>query len=51
MGALRPYDLRHTFASLLLAEGRTLHYVAAQIGDSVAQTALAGCSTRVSDGT
>ena len=25
---LRPYDLRHTFASLLLAEGRSLHYVA-----------------------
>lgn len=37
IGALRPYDLRHTFASLLLAEGRTLHYVAAQIGDSVTQ--------------
>lgn len=37
VGALRPYDLRHTFASLLLAEGRTLHYVAAQIGDAVTQ--------------
>jgi len=23
----RPYDLRHSFASLLLAEGRTVHYV------------------------
>lgn len=28
----RPYDLRHSFASLLLAEGRTIHYVAAQLG-------------------
>lgn len=28
----RPYDLRHSFASLLLAEGRTVHYVAAQLG-------------------
>ena len=32
--APRPYDLRHSFASLLLAEGRTVHYVAAQLGDS-----------------
>jgi integrase len=30
----RPYDLRHSFASLLLAEGRTVHYVAAQLGHS-----------------
>lgn len=37
IGALRPYDLRHTFASLLLAEGRSLHYVAEQIGDAAGQ--------------
>jgi integrase len=30
----RPYDLRHSFASLLLAEGRTVHYVAGQLGHS-----------------
>ncbi len=30
----RPYDLRHSFASLLLAEGNTVHYVAAQLGHS-----------------
>jgi hypothetical protein len=30
----RPYDLRHSFALLLLAEGRTVHYVAAQLGHS-----------------
>lgn len=30
----RPYDLRHSFASLLLAEGRTVHYVASQLGHS-----------------
>lgn len=29
-----PYDMRHSFASLLLAEGRTVHYVAAQLGHS-----------------
>jgi integrase len=28
----RPYDLRHSFASLLLAEHRTIHYVAEQLG-------------------
>lgn len=33
-GTPRPYDLRHSFASLLLAEGRTVHYVAAQLGHS-----------------
>jgi integrase len=32
----RPYDLRHSFASLLLAEGRQPLYVAAQLGHSVA---------------
>ncbi len=30
----RPYDLRHSFASLLLAEGQAVHYVAAQLGHS-----------------
>jgi integrase len=30
----RPYDLRHTFVSLLIAEGRTIAYVAAQAGHS-----------------
>ncbi|MGH2913530.1 MAG: tyrosine-type recombinase/integrase [Solirubrobacteraceae bacterium] len=34
----RPYDLRHSFASLLLAEGRAIHYVAAQLGHSPALT-------------
>ena len=34
----RPYDLRHSFASLLLAEGRTVHYVAARLGHSPALT-------------
>lgn len=32
----RPYDLRHSFASLLLAEGRQPMYVARQLGHSVA---------------
>jgi integrase len=32
----RPYDLRHSFASLLLAEGRQPLYVAKQLGHSVA---------------
>jgi integrase len=32
----RPYDLRHSFASLLLAEGRQPLYVASQLGHSVA---------------
>jgi integrase len=27
-----PYDLRHSFASLLLHEGRSVHYVARQLG-------------------
>jgi integrase len=30
----RPYDLRHSFASLLYAEGHTDHYVAKQLGNS-----------------
>jgi len=32
----RPYDLRHSFASLLLAEGRQPLYVACQLGHSLA---------------
>lgn len=38
IGELRPYDLRHTFASLLLAEGRSVHYVAEQLGHSAVMT-------------
>ncbi|HEX8104401.1 MAG TPA: site-specific integrase [Solirubrobacteraceae bacterium] len=34
----RPYDLRHSFASLLLAEGRTVHDVAKQLGHSAEMT-------------
>ena len=34
----RPYDLRHSFASLLLAEGRAIHYVAEQLGHGAEQT-------------
>ncbi len=30
----RPYDLRHSFASLLLHEGRSVIYVARQLGHS-----------------
>jgi integrase len=32
----RPYDLRHSFASLLLHERKTIAEVAEQLGDSVA---------------
>jgi site-specific recombinase XerD len=31
-GDVRPYDLRHSFCSLLLSEGLTLHEVARQAG-------------------
>jgi integrase len=34
----RPYDLRHSFASLLLAEGRTIHVVAQQLGHDAKMT-------------
>ena len=34
----RPYDLRHSFASLLLHEGRTSKYVADQLGHSARLT-------------
>lgn len=32
LGHDRPYDLRHSFASLLLYEGRSVIYVARQLG-------------------
>ena len=35
----RPYDLRHSFASLLIHEGRSLADVAVQLGDAVATVA------------
>ena len=38
LGDMRPYDLRHSFASLLLAEGRAIHYVAEQLGHSAEMT-------------
>lgn len=34
----RPYDLRHSFASLLLHEGRSVIYVARQLGHDASQT-------------
>ena len=34
----RPYDLRHSFASLLLHEGRSVIYVARQLGHSAKYT-------------
>jgi integrase len=34
----RPYDLRHAFASLLLAEGRSVHAVAPQLGHAPSMT-------------
>jgi integrase len=34
----RPYDLRHSFASLLLHEGRSVIYVASQLGHSATLT-------------
>jgi integrase len=35
---VRPYDLRHSFASLLLHEGRSVVYVARQLGHGAALT-------------
>ena len=37
-GAKRPYDLRHAFASLLLAEHKSLAEVAGQLGDTIQTT-------------
>ena len=37
-GAIRPYDLRHSFVSLLLAEGATVVEVARQAGHSPTMT-------------
>jgi integrase len=34
----RPYDLRHSYASLLLHEGRSVHYVAKQLGHAARLT-------------
>lgn len=34
----RPYDLRHSFASLLLAAGKSVHHVAGQLGHSPKET-------------
>ncbi len=34
----RPYDLRHSFASLLLHEGRSAIYVARQLGHGAGLT-------------
>ena len=39
----RPYDLRHSFASLLLAEGHPPMYVAQQLGHSVATVWSSSC--------
>jgi len=36
----RVYDLRHTYASLLLAEGAPITYVAAQLGHSSPATTM-----------
>ena len=33
-----PYDLRHTFCSLLAHEGRPMHYIASQMGHSLMET-------------
>ena len=38
LGYAVPHSGRRTFASLLLAEGRTVHYVAGQLGNGAEQT-------------
>jgi len=35
---IKPYALRHSFASLLLAKGRSVHYVARQFGHAPSMT-------------
>jgi len=42
----RPYDLRHSFASLLLHEGRSVIYVARQLGHGADLTHSAPTATR-----
>jgi Phage integrase family len=42
--AFRLYDLRHTFASLLLAKGEPITYVSAQLGHADATTILRWCA-------
>lgn len=38
LGSTRPYDLRHAFCSLLIAEGRSVVEIARQAGHSPAMT-------------
>jgi integrase len=40
IGRFRPYALRHTFATILLAEGAPITYVASQLGHSKPTTTL-----------
>ena len=40
IGRFRPYALRHTFATVLLAEGAPIPYVASQLGHTKATTTL-----------
>ncbi len=40
LSGFRVYDLRHTFASLLLAQGAPVTYVSAQLGHSRPTTTL-----------
>jgi integrase len=37
-GYVKPYALRHSLASLLPAEGRSVHYVARQLGHAPSMT-------------